>query len=180
MRTFYENIFLIILLTIFISIVYFAIQSFSVYEGASTLSSTISSTINQNMVVQNPKNTSAGYNINARQADINMADIFIPQLDDLIEKMNTVSSMTNPENYHIKLGSITTSGKYSDANQYPLPQITITGEPGNQVLNIVLPQGPDGPVGLTGPQGKSGAKGHDGDVGSPGISCGSITSSTPL
>jgi len=169
MRTFFENLFLTVIITIFISIVYLLLQRFVVYEGATTLTDVPSTeTVT---LVQDKNNKSAGFNIQARSTDINMANIYIPEIDDLIEKMNSVLTLARPENYGIKIGSITMDNKCSDTNVCPLPIITITGDPGNQVMNFVIPQGPDGPMGLPGKQGFPGPKGLDGDIGDPGLSC---------
>lgn len=186
MRTLYENIFLIIVITIFISMLYLFVQKFSIYEGATTGADTSTATATETSkpsssenqyikLVQNSNSNSTEFNIPARQTDIDMANVYVKQLDDLIQKFSEILSLAKPENNSIQIGSVSMGDTCSAVNVCPSPIITVSNDPPNQLLNFVLPKGPQGIPGTSGEKGPKGLKGVLGERGPPGSSC-----STPL
>jgi len=85
--------------------------------------------------------------------------------DDLTSKIDNLTKLYNLLNNY----QLSASANYGQADETVF-HVTIDGEPANQVIRYIVPQGPSGIPGPMGDAGAKGAKGSSGASGHPGRS----------
>jgi hypothetical protein len=85
--------------------------------------------------------------------------------DDLTSKIDNLTKLYNMLNNY----QLSATANYGPGDE-TIFQVTIGGEPANQVIRYVVPQGPPGIPGPIGDVGATGAKGPSGASGNPGRS----------
>lgn len=85
--------------------------------------------------------------------------------DDLTRKIDNLTKLYNLLNNY----QLSASANYGQADETVF-QVTIEGEPANQVVRYIVPHGPPGIPGPIGDAGAKGAKGPSGASGHPGRS----------
>jgi len=118
----------------------------------------------------------------ANKVDASNLEMRINHLDSVIEELNAIRDAVSSSKQILKLTSSEKEAPAQDAVRVPtytgidtseVFDITISGEPLAQTINIEVPigkRGPDGNVGKRGPKGKKGEPGDVGPVGYCGLS----------
>ena len=157
-----SNVFVIIILCIVFTIIFYAL---SIYEYKTV------SIIEGNTPSSSPSVTghTLVYPI-ANKVDASKIQSRMNKLDNIIEKLTAMQK--DLVNYPNNIIGFTHEYKEPDTPESTTYDISISGEPFNQIINIQVPVGETGIQGIQGEQGEqgdTGEKGEIGDEGNPGI-----------
>lgn len=146
-----KNIGILVLIVLFLCVLYSIVHS---YTRESFINTTASDDLE---IVQE------GQAINLM--NVVQASQIKSMSDDLTSKIDSLTKLYNMLNNY----RLNASASYGQADE-TIFQVTIDGEPANQVVHYVVPQGPSGIPGPMGDAGVKGAKGASGGSGHPGRS----------
>jgi hypothetical protein len=168
-----SNVFVIIILCFVFTIIFYALSIYeyktvSIIEG-NTPSSSPSVTGNTPSSSPSVTGNTLVYPI-ANKVDASKIQSRMNKLDNIIEKLTAMQK--DLVNYPNNIIGFTHEYKEPDTPESTTYDISISGEPFNQIINIQVPVGETGIQGIQGEQGEqgdTGEKGEIGDEGNPGI-----------
>ena len=149
-----SNVIVIIILCFVFTIIFYAL---SIYEYHSTVS-----IIEGNTPSSSP---SLVFPI-ANKVDASKILTRMNKLDNIIEKLTTMHK--DLVNYPNNIIGYTYEYKEPDTQESTTYDISISGEPFNQIINIQVPVGETGIQGIQGEQGEQGDTGEKGEIGNEG------------